>query len=174
VHEHAPLTLAQQASGVPNGSPLFTSLFNYRHGRRPQADSGTDTESTSQGISTVSMHEVTNYPVAVSVDDMESRFGLTVDAVGPVDGQAVCRLLHTCLDSLVTALEDDSHGLLSAVDILDATEQNRLLHDWNNTTTQDQGVVLPELFAAQVARTPGAVAVVVGDVELSYAELDAR
>ncbi|MEW2615945.1 condensation domain-containing protein, partial [Streptomyces sp. NPDC047880] len=160
VHEHAPLTLAQQASGIPNGSPLFTSLFNYRHGRRPQADAGADTDSTTQGISTLSMHEVTNYPVAVSVDDLESRFGLTVDAVGPVDGQAVCRLLHTCLDNLVSTLEDDPHGLLSAVDILDATEQNRLLEDWNDTGVEESGSTLPELFAAQVARTPGGVAVV--------------
>jgi amino acid adenylation domain-containing protein len=33
---------------------------------------------------------------------------------------------------------------------------------------------VPELFAAQAARTPGAVAVMCGDAEVPYAELDAR
>ncbi|NEA50385.1 amino acid adenylation domain-containing protein, partial [Streptomyces sp. SID10815] len=174
VHEHAPLTLAQQASGVPNGSPLFTSLFNYRHGKRPQTDSGPTDTTSPKGISTLSMQEVTNYPVAVSVDDLETRFGLTVDAVGAVDGEALCRLLHTCLDHLVTTLEDDPDGLLSAVDILDATEQNRLIEEWNDTATQVEATTVPALFAAQAARTPDAVAVAVGDVELTYAELNAR
>ncbi|MEV0126830.1 amino acid adenylation domain-containing protein, partial [Streptomyces sp. NPDC050703] len=174
VHEHAPLTLAQQASGIQGSSPLFTSLFNYRHGRRPQATPGPDADTATRGIRTVSMREVTNYPVTVSVDDLESRFGLTVDAVRSVDGEAVCRLLHTCLDNLVAVLEGDVNGPLSAVDIIDEVEQGRLLQDWNDTTTQVGATTVPALFAAQVARTPDAAAVAVDDAELSYAELDAR
>ncbi|MDX2683774.1 non-ribosomal peptide synthetase, partial [Streptomyces soliscabiei] len=174
VHEHAPLTLAQQASGVPNGSPLFTSLFNYRHGRCRPENPRPEAGPASRGISTLSVREVTNYPVAVAVDDLESKFGLVVDAVGPVDGEAVCRLLHTCLDNLVTALEDDPNSYLSTVDILDATGQNRLLEDWNDTTAHIPQQSAPEMFQTQVARTPDAVAVVYGATELSYAELETK
>ncbi|MFF7872606.1 amino acid adenylation domain-containing protein, partial [Streptomyces qaidamensis] len=94
--------------------------------------------------------------------------------MGPVDGQAVCRLLHTCLDNLVNTLEDDPHSHLSAVDILDATEQNRLLESWNETTTElpEQGV--HTLVAEQARQRPDAVAVQFGAAHLSYRQLDAR
>ncbi|MGW8769009.1 condensation domain-containing protein, partial [Streptomyces sp. NPDC055815] len=161
VHEHAPLTLAQQASGMPGGSPLFTSLFNYRHGKsRTDRETASEADAARQGISTVSMRETTNYPVAVSVEDLELQFALTVDAVGSVDGQALCRLLHTCLDNLVAALEDHPDIRLSDVDILGETERRQLLAAWNDTAVAVEGATVPELFAVQVARTPDAVAVV--------------
>ncbi|MCF1650462.1 non-ribosomal peptide synthetase, partial [Streptomyces indiaensis] len=174
VHEHAPLRLAQQASGVPNGSPLFASLFNYRHGRRPQTQPGPSAATSSKGISTVYARTATNYPVAVSVDDLESGFWLNVDAVGPVDGQAVCRLLHTCLDSVVTALEHDPDSSLSSMEILDAVEKDRLLTDWNDTAVGGVASMVPTLFEAQARRTGNAVAVVQDGVEVSFAELEAR
>ncbi|HEY6309528.1 MAG TPA: amino acid adenylation domain-containing protein, partial [Streptosporangiaceae bacterium] len=49
-----------------------------------------------------------------------------------------------------------------------------LLAEWNDTARQVPELTLAELFEAQVARTPDALAVVFGDVGLSYAELNAR
>ena len=49
-----------------------------------------------------------------------------------------------------------------------------LLHGWNETAPAIAPATLPALFAAQVARTPDAVAVVLADQRLTYAELDAR
>ncbi|WP_346115616.1 condensation domain-containing protein, partial [Nonomuraea maheshkhaliensis] len=73
-HEHAPLTLAQRASGVPGDLPLFTALFNYRHNTsRPQQNDAPDTDGALDGISLVYLRERTNYPLLVSVDDDGGR-----------------------------------------------------------------------------------------------------
>ncbi|MGW4297615.1 condensation domain-containing protein, partial [Micromonospora chersina] len=63
---------------------------------------------------------------------------------------------------------------ISAVDLLDPAERQRLLVDWNDTAVPVADVSVPEAFAARVAADPHGLAVVSGDGSLSYRELDAR
>ncbi|MFD4948558.1 amino acid adenylation domain-containing protein, partial [Streptomyces sp. NPDC058409] len=180
-HEHAPLALAQQASGVPGDTPLFTSLFNYRHNTGRSDTRGDDAAPQGvpgDGIRLVFGREATNYPLSVSVDDDGDGLGLAVDAVAPIDPQAVAALLRTTVENLVAALEDepadDARLPLAAVDVLGAVERRRILVDHNASGHRTAASTLPDLFEAQAARTPDAVAVVADGAEVSYAQLDAR
>jgi amino acid adenylation domain-containing protein len=173
-HEHAPLVLAQQASGVPAHLPLFTTLLNYRHGRAhgtrtPEAR----TQGTGIGMAALG-EDRSNYPVDVSVDDMGTGFGISVDCVAPADPQQVCALLGTCLDNLVTLLDAAPRTPLHAVHVLGEDERAQVLHEWNDTGAPTLAGTVPELFERQSARTPDAVAVVCGNACVSYAELNRR
>src|SRR5271157_5342415 len=59
--------------------------------------------------------------------------------------------------------------------MLDAAERHRVLVAWNDTR-QDypRGACIHELFEAQAARTPEAVALIAGERQLSYGELNAQ
>ncbi|MEU9347336.1 non-ribosomal peptide synthase/polyketide synthase [Streptomyces sp. NPDC048278] len=58
--------------------------------------------------------------------------------------------------------------------LLDAGERQRILADWNDTDHDVPARTWPRMFADQVAARPDEVALVHGDVRLTYAELDAR
>src|SRR6185312_10747723 len=60
------------------------------------------------------------------------------------------------------------------LDVLSAEERRTLLRDWNATARSLPEATLPELFAAQAAHTPDAVAVVFGDEALTYGDLEHR
>ena len=63
---------------------------------------------------------------------------------------------------------------LSTLGILTTAERRTLLHEWNDTARDIPGATVPELFEAQVARTPDAPAVIFEGTQVSYAELHAR
>ncbi|MEV6584099.1 amino acid adenylation domain-containing protein [Streptomyces sp. NPDC051582] len=63
---------------------------------------------------------------------------------------------------------------IRSVSVLGADERRRMLVEWNDTAHEIPGATLPELFRAQVSRTPDALALVAGGVELTYAELGMR
>ncbi|MEY9878308.1 amino acid adenylation domain-containing protein, partial [Streptacidiphilus sp. MAP12-33] len=185
-HEHAPLTLAQQASGVSGDTPLFTSLFNYRHDAPAPtpatlaAQEGEDGERASglAGVRTVFAQEHTNYPLSVAIDDNGQSFGIAVDAIAPIDAEAVAELVRTAAANLVAALETALDGgadqPLHTVDVLSEQQLARLLAQGSPKAVDVVSATLPGLVAAQAARTPDALAVIHGGVRLPYAELDAR
>jgi amino acid adenylation domain-containing protein/non-ribosomal peptide synthase protein (TIGR01720 family) len=62
---------------------------------------------------------------------------------------------------------------VSQVAVLGEAERAQLLADWDGGTAREvSAATLPELFQAQVAATPDAVAVVRGEQRLTYSELD--
>ncbi|MEW1780457.1 non-ribosomal peptide synthase/polyketide synthase, partial [Streptomyces sp. NPDC086777] len=174
VHEHAPLALAQKASGVPASAPLFTSLLNYRHSRHTDGRHGDGDRFAWDGVTTVYGRGGTNYPLSVAVDDTETGFELTVDALEPGDAGSVCGLLHTAVESLVEALDDDSRSSLHALEVVPQDTRARMVEGWNDTGVMDVPDVVPVRFGAQAARTPDAVAVADAWQEVTYRELDDR
>ncbi|MFF8399996.1 amino acid adenylation domain-containing protein [Streptomyces sp. NPDC016172] len=83
---------------------------------------------------------------------------------------AVAQRLVRVLDAVTT----DAGLPLSGIDILEPAERTWLLADRNDTRGPLPDVMVPDHFAAHVARTPQATALVFGDTELSYRELDTR
>ncbi|MFE9425689.1 condensation domain-containing protein, partial [Kitasatospora sp. NPDC006697] len=92
------------------------------------------------------------------------------DLFEPASGERFGPRLVRVLGQLLAAPEQP----VSRVEVLTGQERELLAGWQNGPVTERIPLSLPELFAGQVARTPRAVAVSCGGVELSYAELDAR
>src|SRR5580700_6568646 len=75
---------------------------------------------------------------------------------------------------LLEAAVAEPERAIGRLDILSAEERHTILREWNATAQAIPFATVPELFAAQAARTPEAVAVVFEDQRLTYAQLDAR
>ena len=64
---------------------------------------------------------------------------------------------------VLEAVTADPQAPVDRIEVLDAAERQRMLSEWNDTAREVPQATLPELFQAQVARTPEATAVVFED-----------
>jgi amino acid adenylation domain-containing protein len=87
------------------------------------------------------------------------------------DSASIERMISQ-LNTVFEALVADDQCRVSALNLMSVAEKQRVLHDWNGTAVDFPTGTLPELLAAQVARTPTAEAVIDGKRTLTYAELD--
>jgi amino acid adenylation domain-containing protein len=172
-HEQAPLMLAQRCSGIPAGTPLFTSIFNYRYSRAGKTAS--PSASIWEGVRVMEGEERSNYPLGMSVDDLDDGFALTLQAVAGVDPDAVAARVAAALESLVDALERSPQTSIGQLSALPSAERKQLLEDFNDTAVAwPDGRLVHEIFESNAEERPEAVALVYEDQSIGYGELNRR
>ncbi|MDY6838555.1 MAG: amino acid adenylation domain-containing protein [Thermodesulfobacteriota bacterium] len=151
-------------------TPLFQVMFVLRDGRRQ----------------TLELSGVTVTPM--EVDTGTSKFDLILFVAEGEDGlrgtveyntdlfhkTTIARMLGH-YERLLEAIVSDPDQRVGALPLLTAPERHQLLVEWNNTRTEYPGKQwVHQLFESQVERTPDAVAVVFGDQQITYDELNRR
>ena len=174
-HEHASLALAQRCSGVRAPSPLFTALLNYRHISGAGQTGSAEKARAREGKQWLYGEERTNYPLALSVDDLGQGFRLTAQTQAGIGAKRVCEYMKRAVESLVGSLEMEPGRALRTLEVLPERELEQVLFEWNETEAKyPKDKFIQELFEEQVEKTPDAVAVVCGDENLTYGELNRR
>lgn len=169
--EYTPLVLLHGWSEVPRDQPLFESLLVFEN--YPMSMSAALDESAI-AILELEDREQTSYPLNLVAGVSES---LTLKIIYDSE-RFTAPVIRRMLDHLATLLNGiaaDPAMPLADLPLLTPAERRLLLEEWNNTAQPfPADRCVQELFAAQVARSPQAIALRSGDMSLSYAELDGR
>ncbi|MBT2787103.1 MULTISPECIES: non-ribosomal peptide synthetase [unclassified Halomonas] len=170
-HEHASLGLAQRCSGLPGGTPLFTSLLNYRYSA-PQREGRP--AHTWEGMEMLGGQERTNYPITMSVDDLGNGFQLEGQVSRVIGAQRLCDYMSAAMAGIVKSLQTAPQQSISEISLL-GKDERQLLGKWGENTQQYLDTSpIQHLIECQTTVTPESTALIFDDQHLSYADLNAR
>ena len=168
-HQHLALSEIHRVCGQDQ---LFDTFFVYENYPIDAARlSGTD----GLMVTDFAHREYNHYPVAIQAipgDELTLRVEYDTAVFDP----AAIDTLIARLKRVLAAMIDDPAQPLSSIDVLDIAELDRL-DAWSNraalTRPETTPVSIPDMFAAQVARAPEAVALTWEGRSWTYRELDA-
>src|SRR5262249_8843877 len=158
----------QQLAGA---GALFDSLVVFEN--YPVERGGLSGAGGGLRLCSVSGHDATHYPLSLMVAPSE-RLQLRLDYRPDLFERASVGVLAGAGVRVVGGAVAGPGGRRGGVGSVAAAERRTILQDWNATERVLAAATLPQLFAAQAAATPDAVAVVFGDEQLSYGELEGR
>jgi amino acid adenylation domain-containing protein len=183
-HRAFPLELlAERLPSLRGGQPaaLFDALFVLH---RERGAASRIVAALAVGEAGVAAELSSLRCASCAVANAASPFGLAL-AMAEVDGRLLAswqfaddlldgvtvRRMAAGFAALLGGLAADLGAPVSALPLLTAGERAQTLIEWNDTAVPPAGALLHRLFEAQAARSPEAVALVVGDLRLSYRQL---
>ncbi|MGC5568929.1 amino acid adenylation domain-containing protein, partial [Streptomyces sp. FR-108] len=174
-YEHTSLVAITECGELPPGQALFDTLFVFENYPDQTLAASRET-SAADGLEAGLDYgrEQVNYPLHITAGfGRDLRVKLSYDRAR-LDAATVERMAGH-LATLLTAIAEDRGQRVGELPVLTAGERDRLVQEWNDTA-----VPLPwtggahELIARQARSAPDAVAVVTGDVSLTYGGLAER
>jgi amino acid adenylation domain-containing protein len=150
--------------------PLVQVLFVLQNAPRP------DAELPGLHLSEVAVEaRVARLDLMLTVEEGAEGFTAALEHSTDLFDSSTAERLLARFQMLLEAAVEDPGRPVTHLPLLLPAERRQILEDWNKTGEAPvSGVCLHELFAAQVARTPEAVALVHRTGRWTYAELAAR
>jgi amino acid adenylation domain-containing protein/non-ribosomal peptide synthase protein (TIGR01720 family) len=170
-YAYTPLVEIQKWSALPQGQALFETIVVFENFPIQEA---LQDQSDLLNIDRIQGLEQTNFPLDLAVlpgAAIELKISYDQSKFRSEDIQRL--LAH--LQLLLSCMVQQPDSLVSSLSLISPEEHQQLIYDWSNTGIADLGEqCIHELFAAQVARSPEAIAVICGDQQLTYHQLNAR
>jgi surfactin family lipopeptide synthetase C len=169
--EHTPLVEIQKWARVPDSMALFDSLVsfeNYELGPALQKQSMHVNNQEFRLIGT------TNYPLSITgYVGAEFVLDVTYDR-GRFEDADIARMLDH-LRTLLREMVSRPTATLSDLELLTDREKHQLIVEWNDTRKDyPKEQCIHAIFEQQADRTPDNVALVFGDQEVTYGDLNQR
>ncbi|MCU0549332.1 MAG: amino acid adenylation domain-containing protein [Leptolyngbya sp. Prado105] len=164
-HENTPLSEVQAWSDLPRGTGLFESIVVFEH--------ETFNDRLKQGEHRrFELIEQPSFPLVLigSLGNaLELKLSYNRQRFTPETIQRMLGHLQMLLHGMIA----NPQQKLSQLPLLTAPERQQLLSDWNATIAPyAEQLCIHQLFEAQVAKTPDAIATVFHQTSLTYAELN--
>ncbi|WP_181019443.1 non-ribosomal peptide synthetase [Nonomuraea typhae] len=118
-------------------------------------------------------HATAKFPLTFAFTETGDGLGGLVEYRSGMFRPETARRLAGYLTRLLEQVAADPGRRIGELDLMPGDELRRILLEWNDTDRDGDPATLPELFRAQAAATPEALALVCEDESLTYAELDA-
>jgi amino acid adenylation domain-containing protein len=152
-------------------SPLFQVMFTLQAAPAGPLELAGLTLRGLSAAATTSKFDLTLW-MAESPSGLLGSFEYSTDLFDEATIDRMAAHLRALLEGAVA----DPGQAVAALPMLSADERRQLLEGWNDTRVDypTRDATIPDLFAAQAARTPEAVAVTFDGEELTYRELDQR
>ena len=172
--QHVPFEKVVEAIGPPRDpsrNPMFQTMLSYRWLEVGSArQEGLEIRSERWPFTGRAQNDVTLL-LEKDEDAVRGRFEYASDLFA---AETVRRLANS-FETLLRSIAANPRTTVDALVLLSDEERQRLLVEWNATdAAYASDRCVHQLFEAQAARNPHAVAVVHGDTQLTYVQLNAR
>jgi len=169
-YEYSPLIQVQGWSELPRGVPLFESQVAFEN--YPSAETLLQASGGLQ-VAETAMSSQAHYPLTfIAVSQRTLGLRISYDK-RRFERAAVDRMLAH-LANLLASIAREPDRSVWALPLLPEDEKARLVFAWNDTAAAYPAACVHHLFEQRADAAPEALALVGGDVRLTYRELESR
>lgn len=159
----------------PSRHPVFQVMLILQNTPEAFQDARLDSELRLSEFQADQRQAASDFDLAMMISETAEGLDVSLGYRTDLFDQPTIERMLQHFETLLELATTDPGRRLSELPLLSVDERQRMLVEWNQTEVDyPQEICLPDMFEAQAARTPDAIAAVCELRELTYRELNAR